>query len=501
MKYRILIALVLISMVSFGQTVRDTAFAQNGDTVIHVTVNSTASFNYPVQTSTKVIKPKVTNPPVNQLPICSAGSSQSITLPVNSVALNGTAVDNDGNIVSVNWVKTSGGTATIVSASSLNTSVTGLVQGSYVFSLTVSDNAGGKCSSTTSITVNPQPAPPDTSTKAVSGFGSATTGGQGKQTVHVTNLNTTGSGSFHDAIGSNKIIVFDVAGNIPNFRWDAEAKLTNLTIDGTTAPAPGITCIANAGNGLSLENCSNIIVRNIRIRGAAGNDAMNLVNSHDIIVQNVSLSGAHDGLLDISEGCYNVSVQDCIIGNGASDWSGAMLIGYIPTKNITVHHNLFCAITSGGVGERIPFIRANENSTSYADMIVEFKNNLVWRWGRNAGGGSGYASGFDFAGTGQIVNNYYYSTSDPSRAVAYNVDPTAGSCGCKAFVSGNFSGNGSSFPASTTTEWPIPAWAQVPTQKPCDAARKVLAKAGCQPLDATDKAYINVINLPGCPAQ
>jgi hypothetical protein len=134
-------------------------------------------------------------------------------------------------------------------------------------------------------------------------------------------------------------------------------------------------------------------------------------------------------------------------------------------------------------------------------MIVEFKNNLVYRWGRAGGTGSGYATGFDFGGTGQIINNYYYSTVSQGSAVAYNVDPTAGSCGCKAFVSGNFSGNGSSFPASTTTAWVIPSQYQVATEDPCVAARKVLAKAGCQPLDAVDKAYINSVTLPGCPAQ
>lgn len=233
------------------------------------------------------------------------------------------------------------------------------------------------------------------------------------------------------------------------------------------------------------------------MRGNAGNDAMNLVGAHDVLFDRCSISGAHDGNLDISEGAFNVTVQYCIIGGGSSDWSGAMLLGYVPTKNLSVHHNLFCAITAGGVGERIPFIRANENSAAYADMIVEFKNNLIWRWGRSNGTGSGYATGFDFAGTGMIIKNYYYSTSSPGTAVEFDVDPTAGS-GYKAYVSGNFSGNGSAFPTGNVPAWTIPPPYQVIEDTPCAAAQKVLATAGVRPLDAVDQAFINAINLPGC---
>lgn len=333
------------------------------------------------------------------------------------------------------------------------------------------------------------------------GFGAQVTGGTGKPVMHVTNLNATGSGSLASLMGSNRIIVFDVGGTVNNFAWDADNynNVQNVTIDGTTAPFPGITLINNNnGNGLSFnQNCFNIIVKNIRMRGNAGNDAMNLVGAHDVVFDHCSISGAHDGNLDITEGSYNVSVQWCIIGGGSSDWSGAMLLGYVPTKNLSVHHNLFCAVTNGGVGERIPFIRANESSANYNDMIVEFRNNLVYKWGRAGGTGSGYATGFDFAGTGMAINNYYYSPSSPGAAVQFNVDPTAGS-GYKAYVNGNVSGNGSSFPTGNVSAWVIPSWAAIPNQGACVAAQLIKSNAGCRPLDATDQAYMNGITLPNC---
>jgi len=94
------------------------------------------------------------NPAANQAPTVNAGADQSITLHVNSVTLTGTASDPDGSIASYQWVKLSGGAATITSPSSLSTTVTGLVQGTYSFKLTVTDNQGATASDTVQITVN-----------------------------------------------------------------------------------------------------------------------------------------------------------------------------------------------------------------------------------------------------------------------------------------------------------------------------------------------------------
>lgn len=90
----------------------------------------------------------------NTAPTCTAIPSSTITLPVNSVSLNAVATSTSGgSIVSYSWVKTSGGAATITNASAQNTTVTGLVQGSYVFTVTATDNNGLTCTATKSVTV------------------------------------------------------------------------------------------------------------------------------------------------------------------------------------------------------------------------------------------------------------------------------------------------------------------------------------------------------------
>ena len=50
--------------------------------------------------------------------------------------------DPDGNIVSYNWIQTAGTTVNIEQQSARNTSVTGLIPGTYKFQLTVTDNSG-----------------------------------------------------------------------------------------------------------------------------------------------------------------------------------------------------------------------------------------------------------------------------------------------------------------------------------------------------------------------
>jgi ribosomal protein L14 len=333
------------------------------------------------------------------------------------------------------------------------------------------------------------------------GFGAVTQGGTGQQVVHVTNLNATGAGSLANAIGSNRTVVFDVAGTINNFRYDG-SNVVNLTIDGRTAPSPGIT-IVNNNNGSCFEfygaGCHDIIITNLRLRGDPGLDNMTITGgAYNMVIDHISTAGSHDGGIDITTGCHDISVQYCLLGPGASDWSGAMLIAYTPTRNISIHHNLFASITNGGVGERNPLIHT-VNQSPGTNMMADVRNNLIWRWGRSNGTGSGYGTCAAYEGTANVVNNYYYSTASASSAVEtddYGNGGTAGS----VYAIGNMSGNNGVNPNTSSNHaiWTIPTNGNVVTQDPCTAATIVRAEAGARPLDAFDQAIVNAITLPGC---
>lgn len=89
-------------------------------------------------------------------PVADAGPDQSITLPVNGVTVNGSgSSDPDGTITTYLWTKISGpSNFTITNPNSVSTTITGLVQGVYVFRLTVTDNNGAQDSDDMQVTVN-----------------------------------------------------------------------------------------------------------------------------------------------------------------------------------------------------------------------------------------------------------------------------------------------------------------------------------------------------------
>lgn len=89
------------------------------------------------------------------VPVANAGAPQTINLPTSSVTLDGTA--SSGTITGYSWTQVSGpNTATLATPTTATTTASGLVIGTYIFQLSLN---GGVSTSTTSVTVNPAPAP------------------------------------------------------------------------------------------------------------------------------------------------------------------------------------------------------------------------------------------------------------------------------------------------------------------------------------------------------
>ena len=117
-----------------------------------VTDDSAATNNAQV---TITVNPEPTLP--NQAPVANAGSNLTITAPVSSVQLDGSSsFDPDGTIVHYGWNEVSGPSdAGFSNSSAVSPIVTGLVPGSYVFQLMVTDNDGSSSYDQMTVTVNP----------------------------------------------------------------------------------------------------------------------------------------------------------------------------------------------------------------------------------------------------------------------------------------------------------------------------------------------------------
>lgn len=92
----------------------------------------------------------------NAAPVVNAGSDRTITLSATTTTftLSGTATDSDGSIISYQWTKLSGPSATIVSPSMRQTLVSGISRGTYIFRLTARDNLAATGSDSVTIVVN-----------------------------------------------------------------------------------------------------------------------------------------------------------------------------------------------------------------------------------------------------------------------------------------------------------------------------------------------------------
>lgn len=102
----------------------------------------------------------------NKAPIANAGSDKTITLPTNSISITGSGTDTDGTITAYQWTKASGPAVTIADANKATVKLSNLVEGTYTFKLTVTDNDGANASDEVKVVVNkalqsPAPRPGD----------------------------------------------------------------------------------------------------------------------------------------------------------------------------------------------------------------------------------------------------------------------------------------------------------------------------------------------------
>lgn len=340
--------------------------------------------------------------------------------------------------------------------------------------------------STTSTTTRVAPPPPS----GIQGFGAQAVGG-------TTIVNVATKAQFDAALGSGKYIKFtsDVT-----FTDRVDITYSNLTIDGN---GHNVTINnGNNGDGISFNgpNAHHCILREIRVINSGG-DGINVIDgAHDIAIDHCSSYDNRDGNIDVAGDTVgltkNVTVQWCFIGRGAANngsYSGCSLI---TGQNVTFHHNLFAPATVGGVGERCPLTHSNYSPVGSPNADV--RNNLIWRYGRDDGTGSGFGIDSAYGAASNAVNNYVYTTGgDTGNGVTTSAygEPSG-----SLYATGNISGNGVNANSKNNhTEYAIPAWAQVTIKDACSAAREIVQGAGVSIRDAVEQAVINGINLPNCP--
>lgn len=371
-------------------------------------------------------------------------------------------------------------------------------------------------SSATIPTIPPVVVPPDTIVTPpvnpfkIEGYGALAGGANTTKIYHVTNLKSTGQGSLNYILSETNPtgyrIVFDVSGQINQSHRVYSGD--HFTIDGSTAPFPGINIKTNGGDGLVLEgsNVHHIIVRGL-VTDSCSNDGIAINDgAHDITITNCTSYGNGDGNIDISSDSYNNSIQFCIIGNNVARVNGNSGGSLLTGHNNSFHHNLCYPAPPNKPedGERFPYVHHNYGvKATPPSPDADVRNNLIWNWGRDNSTGSGFGIKIVYAATGNAVNNYLKTIS--TGAIPDGITTNSGEPDGKAYIAGNVSGNGFNYNAkSTSPEFTVPAQYQITMQDACSAAKLVLQQAGITQRDSNSKrrsdeqVYVNNIILTGC---
>lgn len=284
------------------------------------------------------------------------------------------------------------------------------------------------------------------------GHGRYVTGGRGGEVRHVTNLNDKGEGSLRAAVNGNnkKIVVFDISGIIA-----LESDLVigaNTTIEGQTAPAPGITVRYR-----TVRPSDNNIIRFLRIRRGEekdvndGADATWQRQKDGIVLDHCSFSWSIDEIASFYDN-QHFTMQWCTLGEALANpghSKGEHSYGGIwGGKGASFHHNFLCHMQN-----RVPrFCGARYNwdkydTEKYANSIqaeiVDFRNCVMYNWG----GGNGCYGGTG-GGNINIVNNYYKAgpaTNNKTRVTQISVATSSNASGSdfmgycsRYYINGNY---------------------------------------------------------------
>ncbi len=322
--------------------------------------------------------------------------------------------------------------------------------------------------------------------------GTTTAEDSGTPIVRVSTLADSGPGSLREAVSQGgRTVIFDVAGTI-SLQSVLVIGGPSLTIDGSSAPAPGIT-LHDAGILLDGPTVHDVVLQNLRIRAPGRNypegDGITIKNGvHHVVVDHVSVDGCADGNIDITQSAHDVTVQWSVLSNCAKN----MLINY-GAQRVSLHHNIW--VDSQW---RNPNIQFDDAATAMApDTTADFRNNIVWNWGDNGGG-----TILQCGAKANVVNNFYFSgatIASRKQNGIVNDGCTGGSAQPSFYTAGNVSGDDSSQTLNSRGNVVSPfAAAPVDTQSTCAAAREVLVSAGASPRDAVDSGHLGRISLPSC---
>jgi pectate lyase len=343
----------------------------------------------------------------------------------------------------------------------------------------------------------------------------------GYTTYHVTKLDDDGSvGTLRDAVSeSNRWIVFDLGGTI-TLNSQLKVEQDYLTIDGLSAPDPGITITHRVGeyHGLIVDgqrrHTHDIVIQGLRFRGVYDIDPVHVVGraifSTDGDCRSADCTGGISGMvIDRVTHAYASDkftlwgkVSDVTVSNSFFYGSNkAFLVSFygepydLIKEKITLHHNVFASNE-----ERNPQLVAWITD-------LDYRNNIVYDW-------TWYGMRIKSVNVGDrgthsvdanVVNNVFVAGGGASnQALVYQADTAAGCTQQGEVIADSGMGSlwvaGNQFPAdncdqysTVSQERDIPAYARVTTHDSGDLCAQITPEVGAPYRTAEETSLIEEV--------
>jgi pectate lyase len=339
-------------------------------------------------------------------------------------------------------------------------------------------------------------------TPAYEGFGAVTRGAlsspTGYSTFHVTSLADSGTGTLRDAVSQgNRYIVFDVGGVI-RLASDLNVYASYITIDGSTAPSPGITIQQPGDFGTNIyarsggRSVHDVVVHNMRVDGLSPGVATGTGDIwgmdgeegevYNIVLDHITGVASRDGVFDIYGRVYNVTISWNLI----KDTLVALHLSRETEikERISIHHNVFA--------------KNNERQIRLKDdSRADYVNNVVYGWGWFESGGRGLNidTTYSVDPTINVVNNLFHHVNTPYGSAGNAIAYSGGVGTAKVYMSGNIVPSAETDTASTSGPYAVPASAQVTTYPAATLGNTVVPCAGTKYPTAAEASLLREISL------
>jgi pectate lyase len=336
----------------------------------------------------------------------------------------------------------------------------------------------------------------------IEGFAFDTPGGSQGDVFRVVSLADSGPGTLREAIESRtgpRRVVFDVAGTI-TIASVLVIKLPFLTIDGCSAPTPGITIQTASEDqaGIAIAGTHDIVIRNLRVVGqwdpgepaiegtglvTVDGDAKPDFHARKIVLDHLTIERANDLAFGVWGTCSDLVFSWILTAWSRKASTTSYHSGPAQTlRRVAYHHNLFAKTI-----ERNPQVR-NDIGELYDFLFV---NNIVFEWGFSEPA-SGYGTRFGRENespiSGAFLGNLYASSTAPENAFI-RLGPQG-----QQFFDDNSLPPEATAPTSTTNEpFAVPPGAEITRSPAFELAATVLPWVGVRDRNDAEQALVDEV--------